>query len=148
MTIQQPQSDQFRPTGDELGAAWASRLNQTIIENIALEKLTAQMKTQIEVQAQNGVRLQAHIQDLEAKVAEFTQQEYDFVDHIQALELELDVMKTATPDRVPATGTAETSEAGIAEFAQQQHTLSEEAAEIAAEGSAIIKEKAAPIEAA
>lgn len=69
MTTQQ-QPDSFRPTGDELGAAWASRLNQTIIENITLEKLTAQLTAQIEVQTQNEARLQVHIRELEAKIAE------------------------------------------------------------------------------
>lgn len=122
---QQPQPDPLQPTSDELNAAWGTRLGQAIIGAIILDKLTAQMKSQIEAQAQNEARLQDHIQELEAKIAEFTQQEYDFVDHIQALESELEVMKTAERET------------------DNPHAMSE-----APEGRTIIagaKEKAAPL---
>lgn len=92
----QQQPDPLQPTADELSAAYGIRLGQALIEKIALEKLAAQMRSQIEAQAQNEARLQAHIHDLETRIAEFTKQEYDFTDHIQALELELDEIKTAS----------------------------------------------------
>lgn len=122
---QQPQPDTLQPTSDELNAAWGTRLGQAIIGAIILEKLTAQMRVQIEEHSKTEARLQAHIQDLEAKISEFTEQEFDFVDHIQALESELEVMKTAERET------------------DNPHAMSE-----AAEGRTIIagaKEKAAPL---
>lgn len=93
---QQPppdQPDQFRPTGDELGAAWGIRLSQALIENITLDKLLAAQNKSIEEMAETEKVLSNRIQELEAEVAKFTNQEADLVDHIQDLETKLSELK-------------------------------------------------------
>ncbi len=77
----------------ELGAKFGAQQAQDYAQIITLEKqITAQTLT-IQQMTKNEARLQGHIQELEAKVAEFTTKEYDFVDHIQELEAELVELK-------------------------------------------------------
>lgn len=95
MTNNQPQF-----TIAELGAKFGSQIAQIFYELITLEKVIESQRTQIEALTKAEARLQGHIQELEAQMAKFTRQEYDFVDHIQTLESELNMMKTANPDRI------------------------------------------------
>lgn len=141
MTPQQQPQDTITP--DEIGAEWGMKLGAALLEKIDLRKrmerlttitneyvnrireLEAELVKTDELAEKTEAHLHAHIQDLEAKISEFTEQEFDFVDHIQALESELEVMKI--PER-------ETD---------NPHAMSE-----AAEGRTIIvgaKEKAAPL---
>lgn len=98
MTTNQPEF-----TIAELGAKFGAQLGQIYSELITLEKVIESQQAQITSMTKNEVSLVDHIQDLEAEISKFKEQEVDDL-----------------------------------------YTLSEEAAKIAAEGSAIINDKAAP----
>lgn len=128
MTNQQPQF-----TIAELGSKFGAQQAQVFGELITLEKIIKSLQTQIEAMTKNEARLVENIQDLEEDISLFKLENTELkeiIEELQSLQTQLRVelteIKTAT--KAPAMSAAFT--------------------DMAAEGSAIIKEKAAPAEAA
>jgi predicted nucleic acid-binding Zn-ribbon protein len=98
MTDQQSKIPQF--TIAEVGAKFGEQQAQAYAQIITLEKQLADHVLTIQSMTKNEARLQDHIEALEVKISEFTQQEYDFVDRIQELEAELAEAKPSSPAQV------------------------------------------------
>ncbi len=117
MTNQQ-QPDPLMPTSEDLGAEWGMKLGSALVEKIVLRKQSERLVTISNEYAEHIRTLEAEatqmaemieatesglsnqVRELQAKIAEFTEQEIDLVDQIRDLKAELDVLKTA--DRAAA----------------------------------------------
>ncbi|MHC4397132.1 MAG: hypothetical protein ACYS1A_15945 [Planctomycetota bacterium] len=98
----------------ELGAKFGIYLGEALSGQINLERMIESQQVKIQEMTTNEARLVEHIQDLEDDIALLRDENFELKAELAEIE------------------------------ADKRGSLSAEAAEIAAEGSAIIKEKAAP----